>query len=89
MVKLFQTKFMIKLLKLLFFALVLNVSSCANKEEQQSYTLKGESKIIVPFEFGVWITANNEKSDEDYIAEFEKYKNAGSDEVGINTGTDP
>lgn len=41
------------------------------------------------FEFGVWITANEKRSDEDYAAEFRKYNDAGIDEILINTGTDP
>lgn len=74
----------------LFLALLLSIVSCTGKVEKE-----GDNKMAQiedtkqTFEFGVWVSANNEKSDEDYNAEFEKYKNAGIDEVLINTGTDP
>ena len=51
---------------------------------------KSEAKINAPtFEFGVWTTANPEKTNEEYTAEFKKYKDGGIDEVLINTNTDP
>ena len=74
-----------KLHKLLFFALALSIVSCKEKAAKESIVENAKTE----FEFGVWITANNERSNEDYAAEFTKYKNAGIDEVLINTGTDP
>lgn len=73
--------------KLLFFALVLSIFSCENKRADNS--ISEVEKIEKSFEFGVWITANNERGNEDYAKEFEKYKSFGIDEVLINTGTDP
>jgi len=76
--------------RVLLLALLLSIVSCKGKVEKG-----GDNKIAQikdteqTFEFGVWVSANNEKSDEDYNVEFEKYKNAGIDEVLINTGTDP
>ncbi len=85
MVNSYLNKLTMKLHKLLFFALALSIVSCKEKVEKESSIEKPKTE----FEFGVWISANNEKSNEDYAAEFIKYKNAGIDEVLINTGTDP
>ncbi len=74
-------------LKLLFIILLAVIVSCTNKEENKSETKSSDSATA--FEFGVWTTANAKKSNEDYAKEFEKYKNAGIDEVLINTNTDP
>ncbi len=85
MVNSYQNKLKMKILHILLIALVLSLASCKEK-------IKKENSVENPkteFEFGVWITANKEKSNEDYVTEFTKYKNAGIDEVLINTGTDP
>ncbi|MFT5076925.1 MAG: hypothetical protein ACI85B_001989, partial [Flavobacteriaceae bacterium] len=66
-------------------ALLISIVSCTGKVEKPKVT----EKPITEFEFGVWTTANKKKSNEEYAKEFEKYKNAGIDEVLINTGTDP
>jgi len=79
-----------KLHKLLIFIVVLSIFSCATKEEdKKSNKITKELTAENSFEFGVWITANNDRANEDYAQEFEKYKSAGIDEVLINTGTDP
>jgi len=79
-----------KLHNLLFLALVLSIFSCETKEEKKDTTAISKNVTIEnSFEFGVWTTANNEKSNEEYAQEFQKYKDAGIDEVLINTGTDP
>lgn len=53
-------------------------------------TMVQVSEIAKPnFDFGVWITANKKRADEDYTKEFKKYSNAGIDEVLINTNADP
>lgn len=85
MVNSYLNKLTMKLHKLLFFSLALSIVSCKEKVEKESSIEKPKTE----FEFGVWISANNERSNEDYAAEFIKYKNAGIDEVLINTGTDP
>lgn len=74
-----------KITKLLFISLLMSVISCKEKVEKENITEKATPK----FEFGVWITANKDRVNEDYATEFTKYKNAGIDEVLINTGTDP
>ena len=57
--------------KLLFFAVVLTIFSCETKEEKKGATAISETiKTENVFEFGVWTTANNEKSDEEYAQEF-------------------
>lgn len=85
MVNSYLNKLTMKLQKLLFFALVLSIVSCKEKVEKESNV----EKLKAEFEFGVWTTANKNKSNEEYAKEFEKYKSAGIDEVLINTGTDP
>lgn len=74
-----------KLHKLLFLTVLISIVSCKKKSEKQAAIENAKSE----FEFGVWITAEKEKSNEAYAIEFEKYKNAGIDEVLINTETDP
>lgn len=79
-----------KLYKLLFFAVVLSIFSCETTKEKKDTTAISENITTEnSFEFGVWTTASNEKTNEEYAKEFEKYKSAGIDEVLINTGTDP
>ena len=74
----------------LLVTLGLLLVACNQKAVKDSSDQIAKNKPITEiFKFGVWTTANNKKSDEDYAAEFEKYKNAGIDEVLINTGTDP
>lgn len=85
MEKSYQNKTIMKLSKLVLLLLAISLFSCANKETKP--TTKEETKPV--FNFGVWTTANAKKSNEDYVAEFQKYKNAGIDEVLINTNTDP
>lgn len=85
MEKLFQNKPVMKLSKLVLLLLSISLFSCANKETKP--TTKEEIKPA--FNFGVWTSANAKKTNEEYSAEFQKYKNAGIDEVLINTNTDP
>lgn len=73
-----------KALKTTLLVLTLILSSCANKEEKKDLTSVEKSS----FEFSTWITANSERTDEDYSKEFKGYKDAGIDEVLINTLTD-
>ena len=70
--------------RVLVVALLISIIGCNGKKEKVL-----TEKVATTFEFGVWISANNKKSDKDYSEEFIKYKNAGIDEVLINTGTDP
>lgn len=74
-----------KLYKLFFFIILVSIFSCKEISIKQVIVEKAKSE----FEFGVWITAEKEKSNEAYAIEFEKYKMAGIDEVLINTETDP
>ncbi|MFH4965697.1 putative glycoside hydrolase [Gaetbulibacter sp. M235] len=88
--KLFQNKQVVKVSKRIVLALTLITMSCANKENKIENTAISEAIIEkTPFEFGVWVSANEKKPNEDYTKEFKKYKSAGIDEVLINTGTDP
>ena len=76
--------------KVILFAIFFSFVSCnqkaENKETQEINQLESTKEA---FKFGTWITSNKEKSNEFYVAEFEKYKDHGIDEVLINTGTDP
>lgn len=72
----------IKLLLIGFLFISLNTRAGINYS-----TLKSTTKSN--FEFGVWITADAKRTDESYSQEFNKYKEAGIDEVLINTNTDP
>jgi uncharacterized lipoprotein YddW (UPF0748 family) len=84
MENLFQNSSIMKRSQVFLIALLISIVSCTGKVEKAKV-----EKPISEFEFGVWTTANNKKSNEEYAKEFEKYKNAGIDEVLINTGTDP
>lgn len=89
MVKLFQTKIMMNQVKLLFFVLAISLFSCTSKKDKNIEVNELDVKTEVPFEFGVWITADNVRTNDEYVQEFKKYKKAGIDEVLINTNTDP
>lgn len=90
MVNSFQNKVLMNLKQVLLFILAISVMSCKNNIEKKEK--KAISEVIskqATFEFGVWITADKERSDISYNVEFEKYKAAGIDGVLINTETDP
>ncbi len=74
-----------KLSKLVLLLFVISLFSCANKEAKPIT----KEEIEPAFNFGVWTSADSKKSNEEYVAEFQKYKKAGIDEVLINTNTDP
>ena len=79
-----------KVLKFIMSLLLINIMSCKVQEVNSSRSKHNSNEITsTQFEFGTWITSNKNKSNEDYAAEFKKYKDAGIDEVLINTGTDP
>jgi len=85
MVNLFQNNSTMKVTQILFIALLASIVSCTGKVENKTVA----EEVKADFEFGVWTTASEKKSNEEYAKEFEKYKSAGIDEVLINTGTDP
>lgn len=89
MVKLFQTKQTMQTSKMLIFVLTLSMLSCGTKEDKKATEQMASVPTENPFEYGVWITADAKRTNETYAQEFEKYKNAGIDEVLINTNTDP
>lgn len=84
MVNLFQNNSTMKVTQILFIALITSIVSCTGKVEKKAIA----EEIKSGFEFGVWTTASNEKTDDAYSEEFKKYKSAGIDEVLINTNTD-
>lgn len=89
MAKLYQSKTAMKLTKLFGVILALTFISWVNKEESKTQHYTAATAAKMPFKFGVWISADAKRSNENYALEFEKYKSAGIDEVLINTGTDP
>ncbi len=79
-----------KSLKLLILLVTITLTSCNNtSKETEVAVINNTETTTSKFEFGVWITASNKKTNDEYIKEFQKYKNAGIDEILINTGTDP
>ncbi|MEN8126163.1 MAG: putative glycoside hydrolase [Bacteroidota bacterium] len=74
-----------KIYRILFFILIILFSCTKKVQEKGDIVVKEE---IQAFDFGVWITAKEGKSDEEYSKEFKKYKEGGIDEVLINTLTD-
>lgn len=72
----------ITLLIIGYFLVSFNIRDFENNNIQ-----KVETKT--EFKFGVWITADAKRTNESYTEEFKKYKNAGIDEVLINTSTSP
>ncbi|KVV15741.1 family 10 glycosylhydrolase [Flavobacterium sp. TAB 87] len=77
-----------KLNRLLLVAVVAVLTACNQKEEK-----KGDNSETATsgadFTFATWITSSKERSNEEYTAEFKKYKEGGIDELLINTLTDP
>lgn len=72
-----------KIAKILFLIFIF-LCSCNNVDND----IVNEAENST-FKFSTWITANSEKSNKDYISEFKSYKDAGIDEILINTLTDP
>lgn len=75
-----------QLLFILF--LVINIS-CGNPAEQANAASAPETTDQNNFKYWTWITANAQKSDDEYRTEFRKYKENGIDAVLINTETNP
>lgn len=76
-----QAKF---LLVLLSIVVMVGCNQKEAKKDAAEATTDGSD-----FKFGTWITSSKDKTNEAYTAEFKKYKEAGIDEVLINTSTDP
>lgn len=75
----------------LLFLLVLTVA-CGEQTENTPKPTAEENKDLAAakdFKFWTWITANAERTDSSYTAEFKKYKENGLDAVLINTNGDP
>jgi hypothetical protein len=56
--------------KVCVLALIL-ISAACNTTRQEEKKIVEKSEIKSSFEFGVWITADGKKSNEDYIKEFQ------------------
>lgn len=71
---------------LLFFL----VTACGNSSAENTKPVSEEKKqnhASAAFKYWTWITANPDKSDDEYSKEFRKYKENGIDAVLINTET--
>lgn len=71
-------------MKYMYYLLFFLIAACSEKKNTST---KNPEKNV--FDFGIWITAKKNKTDAAYLQEFQKYKNAGIDEVLINTETNP
>src|SRR5680860_495007 len=86
-----------KIMKLKYLLLALIVSFCTvscldNGKATKNSEEKSPSEEITEesdFKYWTWITADANRPDSSYTAEFKKYKNYGLDAVLINTDTDP
>ncbi len=74
---------------LLFVMSIFLVTSCNQKTEKIPATLlTPATSIDNAFKFGTWITSKKNISNDDYAAEFKRYKDGGIDELLINTSAD-
>ena len=78
---------------LLSLAVVITLSSCldnlnASGKSTEKEETESSSSIDPGIKLWTWITADPNKSDNDYLKEFGKYKSHGLDAVLINTETD-
>ncbi len=88
MVKLYQSKLKEIIYKLLFLLVLSMGVSCTNTKTKTT-EIAANNEVTQAFDFGVWITADAKRTDADYAEEFTTYKDAGIDEILINTNTDP
>ncbi|WP_271766597.1 glycoside hydrolase family 10 protein [Aquimarina algiphila] len=78
-----------RMIKNISMCIALILLSCVSEEKKEETVNELETKVdITPFKYWTWITANAEKSEEEYKTEFKKYKENGIDAVLINTETD-
>lgn len=78
----------IKITTLLLITIL--IFGCHKKADKiQTTKVKINAEKQNTFNFGVWITAKNGKTNQEYQKEFKKYKQGGIDEVLINTNTSP
>lgn len=71
------------------FLLIAVVFSCTSPDNKTEKEEVAKALTNNNFNFGVWITADKKRTNEDYTQEFKKYSDAGIDEVLINTDADP
>lgn len=75
--------------KIIILIIFIGLVGCKGEIKNNEDIVVENIEETTEFKFGTWITADKEKSNEDYAAEFKKYNEAGIDEVLINTNTDP
>lgn len=67
----------------------LMLSACGKSQKTSNDLAIVDTRVeTTSFKFGTWITSNKKQSNEDYAAEFKRYKAGGIDEVLINTHSD-
>ena len=86
-----KKKIDMKMIKGIYLVIILILIGCQAEEKKEIVTQKEEVSEMktAPFKYWTWITANPEKSEQEYTTEFKKYKNNGIDAVLINTFADP
>ena len=86
-----KKKIDMKMIKGIYLVIILILIGCQAEEKKEIVTQKEEVSEMktAPFKYWTWITANPEKSEQEYTTEFKKYKNNGIDAVLINTLADP
>ncbi|WP_417363587.1 family 10 glycosylhydrolase [Galbibacter sp.] len=76
-------------LTLILAVVLLGCQQKQPKEAAPAASTMAEVSGNEDFKYWTWITADANRDDSTYVAEFSKYKNSGIDAVLINTGTDP
>ncbi len=77
------------MIKNISICIALILLSCTSGDKKEKIENKVEAMVeVTPFKYWTWITAEPSKSEEDYKAEFKKYKENGIDAVLINTEAD-
>src|SRR5690606_21961656 len=76
-------------LTLILAVVLLGCQQKQPKEAAPAASTMAEVSGNEDFKYWTWITADANRDDSTYVAEFSKYKNSGIDAVLINTETDP
>ena len=87
-----QNQYKMKIVRWTLLVSIFCIASCtekSNSSDSLEVSARHTDAVEADFKYWTWITANPDKSESDYIAEFKKYKENGIDAVLINTEADP